>query len=130
MEKEAIILIGGARGWDWEVMDFSRKMGAKYKLYLPFMTRLDDIPSSFIDNALEVWYAFAEYNVRGYQIRNKEMVDDSRLGHSYWDGRKCWVEKGKRKCSGTWNCIEYAISQGIRVKNWYNLKLKTGFEHF
>lgn len=129
-DKRALLLIGGARGWDWDVMQEAYDQGIRYKLYLPFMERLDAIPNNFAEKAVEVWYPFSEFNIRGYQIRNEKMVDDSTVVHSYWNGSKCWEEKGKKKCSGTWNCINYAIQEEIKVVNWYNLKIKTGFEHF
>jgi hypothetical protein len=127
-EKNAILLIGGARGWDWEVMTYAYEMETQFKLYLPFKDRLDVIPTNYLHRALDVWYPFVEYNIRGYQVRNVQMVNDSSVLDAYWDGRKCWEENGKQKCSGTWNCINYALSQGKKVLNWYNVEF-TEFDH-
>lgn len=45
-----------------------------------------------------------------YDVRNRWMVDNGEEGLAFWNGKKA---------GGTWNCIQYAESQGKLVHNLY-----------
>lgn len=121
--------LGGALGFDTAMFYLFRGLRDKglpirIKICVPFR----DQPSRWrysqklayqdmLDTADEVVYVdtIEPYSCEPYNVyrpvkmqrRNRYMVDDSSLLISCWNGSK----------SGTYNCIEYALSKGKRVIN-------------
>lgn len=126
--KHAVLILGGAGNdydqrysFDWLVMKEAYENNVPYILRLPYAGRERAIPLKFVEAAIQVTSEYDEYKVQGYHVRDRRMVDEGDVTHSFWDGRKCWFDRvtERRRCSGTWNTIKYAFEQGKPVHNWY-----------
>lgn len=109
----SVLIAGGALGWDqalaWAAIDLEMPL----RLVLPFRgmeSRWEpDIRAEFkrmVSLAKDVEYLGDAFDPDLYQARNVRMVDQSEAVLALWDGRHA---------GGTFNCLRYAHSTGVRV---------------
>lgn len=124
-KKSSVILsLGGAHGWDWEVLKAAYQHRVYYYLHFPFRNYLKQ-HERFVEvkYCLNVTWEKTEWiskqDVSCYHARNTKIVDDllkstekNRILQAYWDGRKQ---------GGTLKCIQKAFAKGARVFNWFNM---------
>lgn len=121
----AVLSIGGAYGWDWEVLTRAYDFKVYYILRLPFKSYLEKL-GKFIESKLCVSVSWekkeweGDQDVTCYHARNGKIVDDilkSPIEHqvlqAYWD---------RRKYGGTLKTIKRAFSKNVKVFNWFDMK--------
>lgn len=113
--QPAAVISGLALGWDTEVATAAVHVGVPLIAAIPFegqelKWRPEDrkLYHQLIDLSAEVHYVCSPgYAAWKMQKRNEWIVDHCDLLFALWDGNK----------SGTGNCVEYAQSKGVDVKN-------------
>lgn len=114
-DNPAYYIMGGAAGTDQRVAFHAMSYGYPYAIYLPFpfeifTAKWDKVHRQYLDmlirSADEVISFLAHYDVSGYMIRDRGMVDDATEVLAVYDGRK----KG-----GTAYTVRYAMNLGFPV---------------
>lgn len=113
--KPDIAITGMADGVDTIFAELAMKQHIPFVAALPWKKRWEDYTQYYQDllrAAKEVIYACDEYSKECFFIRDKIMVDAADMVLAVWDGKQ-W--------GGTWETIEYALSQGkeVRFFSWY-----------
>lgn len=111
-EKEIRLHVGGCPGVDYWAMEIAMEMKLRMCLYLPFDMSLirayrTKEEYEFLTKAFdycngEYLFAASRFNSRAYQMRNTWIVDSSEILLAYF----------KSKRSGTYNCVNYALTEG------------------
>lgn len=107
MNKDDILIVGGAKGWDYLITERAIEKGIKLWLYVPW--RAHDI-ERFRHHAEIIKISNigkGTYHIANFFIRNQWIVDDCGILFAYWDGK----EKG-----GTWDTVRRAQKKNVKMR--------------
>jgi len=124
-DENAILSIGGANGWDLEVMHQCTMFQVQYILRLAFRSRLLLLKEAFTNKrtcVLITWEA-KKWKTKAddhfYFERNKKIIKDAlnssgfyKKVNAYWD---------HRRAGGTFKTVERALKSRVLVVNWYDM---------
>lgn len=127
LSSNALVISGGALGWDQALADAAFALELDVSLYLPFPGFEDRWPSSSRKTLYNQIYQCRSYQFisegpyAGYkmQLRNEAMVNASDLVLALWNGTS----------GGTANCIAYANKVGKPIVNLWDRYEQQTLEH-
>jgi len=116
LHPDLTVCSGGALGVDQFAAEISDELRIPFVLALPFpvdvmtakwRTADREHLRTLISKAVKTFVVQKIFSMSGYQRRNEFMVDHCKILCAFWDGSR----------GGTANCVKYAQTQGVPVKN-------------